>query len=48
MRRWLLALAITIPLFGCSTRNVVVNPEDLSKLNDPQWTIKAAPAARPR
>jgi hypothetical protein len=48
MRRWLLAVAITIPLLGCSTRSVVVNPEDVSKLNDPQWTIKAGPASRPR
>ena len=48
MRRWLLAIAVTIPLLGCSTRSVVVDPEAISKLNDPQWTIKAAPAARPR
>lgn len=48
MRHWLYAVALAIPLLGCSTRSVVVNPEDVSKLSDPQWTIKAAPAARPR
>jgi hypothetical protein len=48
MSRWVLALAIMIGLLGCSTRSGVVKPEDVGKLNDPQWTIKAEPGARPR
>jgi hypothetical protein len=47
MRWWLLALAVIVAA-GCSTRSVVVNPEDAPKLNDPQWTIKAPPTARQR
>jgi hypothetical protein len=47
MRRWLLLLAV-IATVGCSTRSVVVTPDDVSKLNDPQWTIKAPPTARQR
>ena len=43
MSRWVLVLAIGIGVLGCSTRSIVVNPEDLSKLNDPQWTIKSEP-----
>jgi len=48
MRSWLLAVVLLVALLGCSTRSVVVSPEELSKLNDPQWTIKAPPAPRPR
>jgi hypothetical protein len=48
MRRWLLAVVVIAAQLGCSTRSVVVKPEEISKLNDPQWTIKAAPAPRPR
>ena len=43
MTRWVLILAVVIGVLGCSTRNVVVKPEDLPKLNDPQWTIKSEP-----
>jgi hypothetical protein len=43
MSRWVLALAVLIGALGCSTRSVVVNPEDLPKLNDSQWTIKSEP-----
>jgi hypothetical protein len=35
-------------LVGCSTRNVVVKPEEVSKLNDPKWTITSEPPGRPR
>lgn len=48
MSRWLLAVVVIAALLGCSTRSAVVKPEEVSKLNDPQWTIKSAPASRPR
>jgi hypothetical protein len=48
MSRWVLVLAIVSSLLGCSTRSVVVAPEELPKLNDPQWTIKSEPRPRPR
>lgn len=41
---WLLLAA---GLVGCSTRVVVVPPDAVSKLNDPQWTITSGPS-RPR
>lgn len=47
MRLGLLIVAV-IATVGCSTRSVVVEPEAAAKLNDSQWTIKAAPAARQR
>jgi hypothetical protein len=43
MSCWVVVLAVVIGLLGCSTRSVVVNPEDLPKLNDQQWTIKSDP-----
>jgi hypothetical protein len=43
MSWWVLVLAIVIGVLGCSTRSIVVEPEQLSKLNDPQWTIKSEP-----
>jgi hypothetical protein len=43
-----LVLLLVLGLVGCSTRNVVVHPEEVPKLNDSQWTIQSAPAARPR
>jgi hypothetical protein len=48
MSRLVLWLLLVVCLVGCSTRNVVVTPEEVSKLNDPQWTIKSEPAGRPR
>ena len=48
MRRLILWLLFAVCLAGCSTRNVVVKPEEVSKLNDPQWTITSEPASRPR
>lgn len=48
MKRWLLALAVATAFFGCSTRSVVVQPDEVSKLNDSRWTIKSAPAVRTR
>ena len=38
--RWLL---LVVCLAGCGTRTGVVKPEDVSTLNDPQWTIKSEP-----
>ena len=43
MSRWVLVLTVVIGVLGCSTRGVVVEPEDLPKLNDAQWTIKSEP-----
>lgn len=43
MSRWVFAFAVLIGVLGCSTRSVVVKPEELPKLNDSQWTIKSEP-----
>jgi hypothetical protein len=48
MTPWLLGVVLIAALLGCSTRSVVVAPEEIPKLNEPQWTIKGAPAPRPR
>ena len=48
MSRGVLVLLLVLGLVGCSTRSVVVQPEEIPTLNDSQWTIKSAPAARPR
>jgi hypothetical protein len=41
MTPWVFILAVVIGVLGCSTRSVVVKPDDASKFNDPQWTIKS-------
>jgi hypothetical protein len=46
MSRAMVALLLMLGLAGCSTRNVVVNPEEVPGLNDSQWTIKSPPGAR--
>ena len=43
-----LVLLVALGLFACSTRNVVVPPEQVSTLNDSKWTVKSEPAPRPR
>ncbi|HEY7652503.1 MAG TPA: hypothetical protein VIG07_06750 [Methylomirabilota bacterium] len=48
MSRLILGLFLAVCLVACSTRNVVVAPDAVPKLNDSKWTIKAEPAARPR
>ena len=48
MSRGILVLLLVLGLVGCSTRSGVVQPEAVPTLNDSQWTIKSAPAARPR
>ena len=48
MSRLVLWLLLVVCFAGCSTRNVVVRPEEVPQLNDPQWTIKSDPASRPR
>jgi hypothetical protein len=48
MSRKVLVLLLMLGLVGCSTRSGVVQPEVVPTLNDSQWTIKSAPAARPR
>ena len=48
MSRGVLVVLLAIGLVGCSTRSVVVEPDEVPKLNESQWTIKSAPAARPR
>jgi hypothetical protein len=44
MSRLVLVLLLATGLAGCSTRRVVVVPEELPKLNDAQWTITSEPA----
>ncbi len=48
MRPLLLAIVVLATLLGCSTRSFVVKPGDVSKLNEPQWAIKAPPTLLPR
>ena len=49
MSRPILALLVLAgSLVGCSTRSVVVAPEQVPKLNDSKWTVTSEPAARPR
>jgi hypothetical protein len=43
MRRWSLAIVIVMFVAGCSTRAIVVKPDDVTKLNDREWTIKSPP-----
>ena len=43
MSRWVVVLAVIVGVLGCSTRSVVVRPEDVPRLNDSQWTIKSEP-----
>lgn len=43
MSRWIVVVAVAIGILGCSTRSVVVKPDELSKLNDSQWTITSEP-----
>jgi hypothetical protein len=43
MSRWLVVVALAMGVMGCSTRSVVVKPEEASRLNDAQWTIKSEP-----
>jgi hypothetical protein len=38
-----LALLVALGLAGCSTRSVVVAPDQLSALNDSKWTIQSEP-----
>ncbi len=48
MSREVLVLLLVLGLVGCSTRSVVVQPEEVPRLSESQWTIKSAPAARPQ
>jgi hypothetical protein len=48
MSHGVLVLLLALGLVGCSTRSGVVEPDAVPTLNDSQWTIKSAPAARPR
>jgi len=41
MIRGALALLVALCLIGCSTRAVVVAPDQLATLNDSKWTIKS-------
>jgi hypothetical protein len=38
-----LVLLVALCLAGCSTRSVVVAPDQLSTLHDSKWTIKSEP-----
>jgi hypothetical protein len=46
MSRLVIGVLLVLAFAACSTRGVVVAPEEVSKLNDPQWTIKSPPRAR--
>ena len=41
MIRVVLSLLAALGLVGCSTRSVVVAPDQLSTLNDTKWTIQS-------
>lgn len=43
MSRWVLVVVVLTAVAGCSTRSVVVTPEEVSRHNDPQWTITSEP-----
>jgi hypothetical protein len=43
MIRGALILLVLVGLLGCSTREVVVSPDQLSALNDSKWTIQSEP-----
>lgn len=43
MSRGVVVFVALVAVAGCSTRSVVVEPEDVSRLNDPRWTIKIEP-----
>jgi hypothetical protein len=43
MSRGVLVFVVLIAVVGCSTRSLVVTPEEVSKLNDAQWTITSQP-----
>jgi hypothetical protein len=38
-----LALLVALGLVGCSTRTVVVAPDQVPALNDSKWTIQSEP-----
>lgn len=48
MTRLAIWLLVAFSVAACSTRTVVVTPEDVPKFSDPQWTITSEPASRPR
>lgn len=46
MRRWVWLLLLGAGLVSCSTRTIVVAPEEMSKLNDSKWTIESEPGSQ--
>lgn len=44
MSRLVLVLVLAAGVAGCSARSIVVPPDEVPKLNDPQWTITSEPA----
>lgn len=48
MSRGIVLFLLVLGLVGCSTRSVVVKPDDVSRCNDAQWTITSPPAGRLR
>lgn len=46
MSQLILWLVLAVTIAACSTRAVVVDPEQVSKLNDAQWTIKSEPGRK--
>ena len=47
MIRLIVSLLVAVGLVGCSTRNVVLQPDQVPGLNDSKWTITSEPAPRP-
>ena len=43
MKRTIIMLVIGLLLTGCTSRKVVIDPNDISKYNSSEWTIKKEP-----
>lgn len=43
MRRIATLILVVFGIAGCA-RHVVVNPEEVSRYNSPEWIVKSAPA----
>src|SRR5215813_5752230 len=43
MSLWVVVVALLFGVFCSMTRNVIIKPEEVPELNDPQWTITSEP-----
>ncbi len=48
MKRLVIWLVLATVVVACSTRSVVVKPEEVSKLGDAQWAITSEPSPASR